>query len=871
MAAKLVKMRYLLLLFVWFPLLLQAQVFDDFEDGDFSQNPPWTGTDTTFIVNDDKQLQLKATTAGISWLSTPNSMISETEWHFFIKLSFSPSSNNNARFYLVSDQQDISQPLNGYFLQFGESGSNDAIELFRQDGENDISVCRGTEGFISSSFAMGIKVIRDGAGNWQVYADPTGGENYQPQGEGSDNTYTSTSYTGMYCKYTVSNSTKFYFDNIYIGDIIIDNEPPVLLSVSADTDSTLILAFNEGLEQESVENIENYTVDEGIGNPEYASLETGNPTQVILQFSAKFENGKSYAVSVSDIRDLSGNVMIPQQMDFTWFIASPSDVVINEIMADPSPQVGLPNYEYLELYNQTESDISLNNWTLTIGSSEKVFEDVSIGTKGYLIVAKDDAEEELSDYGPFYGFSSFSLTNSGQLLELRNNDGNLISTILYSDNWYKDPDKEDGGWSLEQINPENICSGDENWQASEDPKGGTPGEQNSVFSNLVLYPEVDRFEVFANNILHLYFNQAMEIESLAEPTAYSANNNIGNPSLVYTYENQPDFAELYFSDAFQPGVVYELTISSSLKNCRGMHMLNDTIIAFGLAEEADSADVIINEVLFNPWSNGVDYVEIYNRSEKIIDLSVLQLGTVKYSPPNPPDTFFYPVVHQQTILVPQAYALLTSSPAVVEKQYATSNPNVFIKTDPFPAYNNDEGTVILSTYAGMPLDLLNYSEDMQYPLLNYVDGVALERISFESSASDRNNWHSAAESVGFGTPGLKNSQYVDASSGEEDPIVVEPEIFSPDNDGYNDVISIKYTFDQPGYNMTVDIFDAHGRLVRKLVNNEYLGTTGAISWDGIQDDNTKAPVGIYVFYVQIFDLSGNVKHYKKTGVLVTKL
>ncbi len=864
-------MRYGLVLLLWFPLLLQAQVFDDFEDGDFSQNPPWTGTDTTFIVNSNKQLQLQAEAAGISWLSTPNTMMDETEWKFYIKMSFSPSSNNNGRFYLVSDQQDVTQAVNGYFLQFGESGSNDVIELFRQDGESFVSVCRGTEGLIASSFAMGIKVIREEAGNWRVFADPAGGENYTPQGEGTDNTYTSTSFIGVYCKYTVSNNTKFYYDNIYAGNIIVDNDPPVLLSVNADTDSTLILHFNEALEPESVGNINNYTVDLGIENPVDAVPEEGNPALVALHFSGKFENGRKYTISVTGVRDLAENVMMPQQMEFTWFVAASSDVVINEIMADPSPQVGLPNYEYIELYNQTDAIVNLDNWVLTVGSGEKTFEYVSIDPGGYLIVAKDDAEAELSMFGPFYGFSSFSLTNSGQLLELRSNMGDFISAVTYSDNWYKDPDKEDGGWSLEQINPENSCSGGDNWQASEEAKGGTPGTQNSVYSALVLYPEVDHFELFANNIVHLYFNQAMNSESMEEITAYTVTGSIGNPSVVYAYPDQPDFAELYFSEAFQLGTIYELTISSTLKNCRGMHMLNDTLITFGLAETADSGDMVINEVLFNPWTSGVDYVEIYNRSLKIIDLSVLQLGTVKYSPPNPPDTSFYPIIHQQTILVPGAYALLTSSPATVEKQYATSDPNVFIKTDPFPAYNNDEGTVILATYAGETQDLFTYSEDMHYPLLNYVDGVSLERINSDSPTEDRNNWHSAAESIGFGTPGVQNSQFVDASSGEEDPITVEPEIFSPDNDGYNDVLSIKYKFDQPGYNMTVNIFDAHGRLVRELVNNEYLGTTGAVNWDGIQDDNTKAPVGIYVFYVQIFDLNGKVKQYKKTGVLAARL
>jgi len=863
-------MRDIFVLVLCFPLIVSAQVFDDFEDGDFNNNPQWTGITEKFLVNSNKQLQLDDTDAGSSYLVTANTASIDAEWRIWVKLSFSPSDNNNARFYLISDQEDVSQALNGYFLQFGEGGSDDAIELFRQDGTNYQSVCRGTDGWLASSFEIRVKVTRDVAGNWQVLADPTGGENFQLECEGNDPAYTSTDYIGINCKYTLSNSTKFYFDDIYAGDIIVDNEPPVLLSVSAQTSTSLLLVFSESLEEQSAENEENYLVDGGIEMPESASLMEGNASQVLLDFGDAFVNGFNYTLSVSGIKDLAENMMTPQQVSFSYFIATASDVVINEIMADPSPTVGLPNFEFIELFNQTDVIISLDEWILTIGTSDKVFENVSIEPKGYLIVAKDDAESELAAYGSFHGFSSFSLTNSGQMLELKSKNSIIVSSVSYTDNWYKDPDKEDGGWSLEQINPSNVCSGGDNWLASSDPRGGTPGAENSVYDDIILLPGIERFEVFANNILHLYFNQEMDLQSLEDPANYIVDKEIGNPSIVFTNNDETNFAELYFSEAFAEGEIYNLTINSSVTNCLGLEMLRDTTISFGLAQPADSLDIVINEVLFNPWTNGVDYVEIYNRSPKIIDLNSLQLGTIKYSPPNPPDTSFYTITYQQTIIIPGAFMLLTSSPETVKKQYYTSNPEAFLKMDPFPAYNNDEGTVILSTFTGQMLDLFNYSEDMQYPLLNYVDGVSLERTNYNTATADINNWHSAAESVGFGTPAYRNSQYVSSEMINE-PVVVEPEIFSPDNDGYNDLISIKYTFDQPGYNMTTQIFNAKGQLIKKLVNNEYLGTTGSINWDGIQDDNTKAPIGIYIFYIQIFDLEGNVKHYKKTGVLASKL
>ncbi len=179
-------MRYFFVLFLYLPLLVSAQVFDDFEDGDFNNNPQWTGRTDKFIINSNKQLQLDDSDAGLSYLATPNIVANDAEWRIWIKLSFSPSDNNNARFYLISDQEDVSQALNGYFLQFGEGGSDDAIELFRQDENSFQSVCRGTDGLLASSFEIGIKVTRDASGNWKVFADPSGGDNYQLECEGND-------------------------------------------------------------------------------------------------------------------------------------------------------------------------------------------------------------------------------------------------------------------------------------------------------------------------------------------------------------------------------------------------------------------------------------------------------------------------------------------------------------------------------------------------------------------------------------------------------------------------------------------------------------------------------------------------------------
>jgi len=846
-----------------------AQTYDDFEDGNFTQNPSWNGDHELFKINTSNQLQLDDSDENQSYLCTENSITQNVEWRFWVKLAFSPSSNNYARFYLVSNSHNLLEPLEGYYLQLGESGSDDAIELFRQDGVVTTSVCRGSNGVLSSSFEIRIKIIRNHDGTWMIYSDNSGGENFLLECSGVDDTYSLASHIGIQCKYTKSNSSKMYFDDIYVGPIIVDNEPPVLMSVAPENHSLLLLYFNEAIAENTVEVLENYFVDDDLGYPKSANVNSMDPTIIELLFDGSFELGKVYEISVTGIRDLADNIMDPTSMTFKYYEPQPYDIVINEIMVDPTPVLGLPEYEYIELYNQSSSDIELQGWKLIIGSSEKNFTSVVIPSYGYLILAKEIAYYDFIDIGEFYGFESFSLTNGGQSLELLDDGDIMISSISYSKSWYGDSDKSEGGWSIEQMNPHNICSGAENWSASNDNSGGTPGSINSLSSDNILYPEIKYFTIISENVIQLYFNQNMDEESMSSVDNYSINRDVATPQYTYTYYDEPNKVELFFDLGLHKGISYELLVSSSIKNCMNLSMPDDTILILGLPEVVDPNDIVINEILFNPLTDGEDYVEIYNRSDKIVDLSGLKIGSIKTSLPNPPDTSLQRIIQRQRLLLPDEYLVLTSNSDAVKKQYYTSNPNGFINIESFPSFNNEDGHVFLSSFDGIVIDSFSYHEDLHFPLLVFKDGVSLECINPDVMIND-NNWHSASENVGFGTPGYENSQSVSMEvNGDE--ITIEPEIFSPDNDGFDDIVNIIYKFNTPGYMMTITVLNSDGYQVKKLANNRYVGAAGSVSWDGIQDNNSKAPVGIYIFLVQVFDLKGNVKKFKKIGVLATYL
>ena len=864
-------MKKLVIIFLCIPFSLIAQLSDGFDDGDFTDDPAWTGSTMLFKINPDLQLQTQASEAGAAWLSTPNNLFENTEWRFRIKLAFSPSANNYARVYLVSDHENLDEALNGYFLQFGESGSNDAIELFRQEGNEVVSVCRGTEGLISTSFEMDLKVIRDGQGYWEIFIRNVSTGLFVSEAGGVDTSFSNTSHFGVFCKYTISNSTKFYFDDFYVGPPIVDLDPPVLNSVKVTDASHLTLQFNEAVDSASALNTENYLVNNSIGHPSSAQFDPIDRRIVQLDFDLIFENGLLNTLQITAVQDLAGNVMPSTITNFMYYRAQRNDIVINEIFADPTPSVGLPEFEFVEIQNLKEFDIDLSGWALVVGGSGKELTHTAIEAGSYLLFGHEEAAQHYSAYGSFYGFSSFSLTNKGQDLMLISKHGDTLSAISYEDSWYADEEKDDGGWTLELVNPENQCSGEANWKASISPTGGTPGAKNSVFSDKLPAPKILQFELVADHILRITFDQTMDLASLSSHSNFSVYPDFGLPDQVFVNPSTPDEVELYFANHFTKSIIYSVVIAENVQSCMHVSMLADTTLQFGIPEPPEENDVIINEILFHPHEGGEDYVELYNRSEKLIDLNRLQLGSVRHHPPDPDDSSYHLISDQQDLFLPAEYLLLSKDPAVVLEQYQVSQRTVSRKMASFPVYSNESGTCILRSSDYRTIDVFSYTEEMHHPLLRFLDGISLERISFDMPAHHPNNWHSASETSGFGTPGLQNSQFQMLQSEDNSGFSIQPEIFSPDNDGYHDIQSIVYNFDAPGYLLTIDIYSAEGHFIANLADNLLVGAEGRVQWDGRQANNSVSPAGIYVFLISVFNTDGETKTYKRTGVLAGKL
>ena len=837
-----------------------SQWTDDFSDGDYTNMPTWQGQMTNFEVDGLNQLHLNAPAlTDTSYLSVVSSSIDNASWEFYVELDFNPSSGNLARVYLTSNNTDLKASLNGYFVMIGNT--NDEISLYRQDGTGKTMIIDGTDDLVTgAAVTVRIQVTRDASGNWELLADNTGGTTFISQGTILDNTYTSSAYSGVHCKYTSTRSTKFFFDDFVVtGVAFVDNVLPFVQSATALSNTTVDVLFSEDMDQASVETITNYTLNNSIGNPIIATLDGSNAMVVHLTFGTPFTNNTSYFLTTTNVDDLAANTLANSVDNFLYFVSdfpNPFDVIITEMMVDPADSVGLVEQEYIEVYNNSTKTFDLNGWTIADESSSVVLPFYILAPNEYVLIAK-------TGWGDTYGLLNYvevslpSYNNTDDDVILKSDLGLTLDSITYDLIWYADSDKDDGGWSIERKRLSAECTDQYNWSASVNALGGTPGLQNSVWSDQAdeSAPYVIDYIVQGDTMIIFEFDELITIQSDFGWTI--------SPSLtIVSTQTESETSTSIITAAMEVGTIYTATLTG-VQNCWTTDMI-DFEFQFGLPDSAEVGDVVINEVMFNPATGGADYIEIVNVSDKVLSLKNWVIADIDE------DTIanIKTILITQKLFLPGDYIVLTQDSSTVIGDFSIYGTGTFLECD-LPTYPNDSATVILISNNNVVLDQVHYDEEYHFDLLTNTDGKALERISFTADGDNENNWHTASELVEWGTPGYLNSQFVDPNVVGD--ISIDPPIFSPDNDGYQDVVLINYQFTNPDNVMDVQIYDSEGRLIRELEDNLYPGVSGLLSWDGINDQGTKAQVGAYVVLITIFDLEGNRTVYKKVVVLAVRL
>ncbi|MBQ3991195.1 MAG: lamin tail domain-containing protein, partial [Bacteroidales bacterium] len=515
---------------------------DDFSDGDFTVNPQWTGETAKFQVNGG-ELQLNDSEASTAMLSTECRAIDGAEWIFTVRYAFNPSSNNFCDVYIVSDNANPFSCTAGYFVRVCGVSTTDNVCLYRKNASSSNKIIDGRALTLGTNNTFKIKVTRSADGEWKLYTDINDEGTYTLEGETTDLTYSASRYFGLACKYTVSNAAKMWFDDISVsGTYTVDTEPPALVSARFTSENSILLSFDEEIDEESI-SASNFSMDYGIGQAVSANLQEGDARKIVLTFGGSFTSGTTYTLTYDGISDSEGNTLATSTTQMTFVEAGTGSVVINEIMADPTPVVGLPESEYIELYNNSPDAINLEGWTLKIGNTSKVLGAYTLYPSEYVVICRDGNDTLFYDINNILttSLATTALTNGGTTITLYNEFMSEVDKITYSSAWYRNAGKKDGGWSLERIDPNNRCEQSTNWRASENENGGTPGVQNSIFGPNVdeTAPSIMDLSINSANELHLTFSETIDTTTLSLDN-FSLDNDYGNPVYAGMDANNPN-------------------------------------------------------------------------------------------------------------------------------------------------------------------------------------------------------------------------------------------------------------------------------------------------------------------------------------------
>lgn len=638
-------------------------------------------------------------------------------------------------------------------------------------------------------------------------------------------------------------------------NFVFDSRAPELDEYIIYDAHNIDLHFDEPLNQASAITIANYAILPGIGEAAEASLI--NATTVRLRFGNSIQDNTSYQLVIDGIEDLNTNTIDSLVVPFTKtprVVPAFTDLLITEIMSKPVAGRLLPNSEWVEIYNTTDQRIFLNGFTLSNDMSQTNAIGLQYIDPGeYVVICPTNAVSNLSQYGKTIGVGNWrTLKVRGDEVSIITHTQEIIHSVPYRENWYRDQDKYDeGGYSLEMIDTDNPCGEQANWMASGSNTGGTPAAQNSVRASNpdVAGPKVQQAVAPEEDRVIVRFNEKLDVANLR--TSYfqiSDNINVTNVSWI-----NPKEVRLHISPALQARIAYEIIING-ITDCSGnIIQSNANSTNFALTETAAPGDIVLNEILFHPPVGGVEFVEVYNNSPKYINLKEWSLGGRSGNPQM--------MSTSDIIVEPQSFMVFTQDIAQLKADYPQLvNENTW-QVSSLPSYASTSGIVTLMNQHADTVERFDYNADMHNPALRDRRGVSLERISAQIEANDENAWASAAKEKSYATPGAINSQ---AKGGQiiAGEIRIEPQTFAPGSPGRGFAL-INYDLQDIGNIANITVLDMRGRKIKSIANNDVLGRTGFYRWYGDDDEGNQMRVGYYIIYIEIFNDQGNIQRYRK--------
>lgn len=307
------------------------------------------------------------------------------------------------------------------------------------------------------------------------------------------------------------------------------------------------------------------------------------------------------------------------------------------------------------------------------------------------------------------------------------------------------------------------------------------------------------------------------------------------------------------------------------------------------------ASVIINEILADPASGQSRFVELYNRDDTAFALLPLALGIPLESdaaslsgngglragfPSEEGKTDwnawkFYRLTADSSCWIQPGSCMAVAKDAGKLGVSARICPENVFTARSFPVLEED-GIIGLfwlppasdSLSDTLLLDEVFYTKDAHHWLLDDTEGVSLERLDPDMPALTAEAWMSAAETSGFATPGCENShRRSEDMPPEEDYFWMEPQVVTPNNDGYNDYARICWNPQLSGCFCSITVYDAQGRKMKQICQSRLLGASGYIRYDAVDADQRVLRPGIYLLWIELLRPDGKRKRLRYPWVV----
>jgi len=799
----------------------------------------WSGDVGVYELKGNR-LHLKAEDAGTASVSKEINIKDSCYWRASWRAEFSPSASNQYRLYFMSDSNINSVVSDALYIEVGESGSQDAVKLFQvKNGETSLIKSLHAGAFSEVGISHGL-VLRKVADDYSLFVDGHNSFDFKFETSGWLNgNINERAVLGISNKFTKSNKDAFYLDYFHFGRDVFDDVGVGKLIFNASQDE-LQVSFSQGLSGLSLVDVE------VLGTELEFDYSFGGDSLIVM-FNGDFQEEKKYKISLHFTGSM-GEVF--QLSSSFWFYEiDPFDLIFTEFMLDYESNTGfLQQGQYIELYNGSNHPIDLQRIQLLIDGDSLECPEFILSSGDFVTLMKDTGSgENYKNVLKLNDWTNLS-TKKGKVAIVSH--GNIIDSFNYDIVKFGVGFKQEGGWSIELNDIASYCVLQDLWSFSEDDIGGTPGRTNSVKKEMSgeSLDEVSIRDVYFENEkkISVVFNMKLSPIKLS-PSSFVSDLEIEK---VEQSAGQLNRFDVFFVQKMDAGKWYSFSMVE-VSSCLNLQS-NTQPHHYGIPATVEAGDLIINEILSESNFAKGDYIELYNNSLKVIDLSQVLIGGFD-EVGGLQDT--YEVAVGKKMLIPGQYTCVTGNGSSVSITYlsnlSTDTANIH-EVNTMPNLSATSGKIGVVNRSGLVIDVVSYDQSWHTDLLADTKGVALERKIYKGGSSDSTNWNSATFDVDFGTPGYQNSNYID--SDRLDGKAKDKLYLMTDHVdlrvGENNMLSVGFDLGVTGYALTGVLYSSNGVVKEVFCENISIGTSGEMFFDLNEFPYLKESPSVYIVFFE---------------------